>query len=232
MSIPKLKYSARVTEVETLARILLSNFLKDNSLQDDKFLRKYMLKLEQMQIELSQAIKQDRLKSNIKEMDRARDVAIRNLADMIDGYAASPIAEHKSAAIALQTIFNRYGREITTESALSKGALIKGLLLDLAEEEARENVVKLEGIGELIVELKSAQEAFSEGYAKYTAAQADEKQKPNASELKKPVLGLINEKFVPYLTALVEEEEYRKFAGFVEQGISTVNRAVGLRRRG
>lgn len=227
----KLNPNVRVTGLDSLAYMLLQDYAEEKGLSNDEFLKKQFEKLQNLMQGIRGAIKRDRAKSKIKEMDQVRDAAVRSLANIIDGCASFPMAKEKAAGLALQKIFDKYGREITTENYKNKGSFIESLLADFAKPEAQQNIQQLQGVAEALEALQKAQDDFRQGYTDFLADVVDKNAEPNAVDFRKPIVELVNRRLVHYLTALEEEPAYRHFAGMVALTIERVNRSVSSSRK-
>lgn len=225
----KLTFACRVSELDALSDTLLRLYAAEPAIANDVFLKKYFAQLQKLSDVITQAIKRNRVQSNLNEKDAKRDEAVRNFADLLDGYAVFPVAEKKSAAIALKAIFDKYGRKITVESFANESSFIESLLKDLNESEAKANISSLDGMEATVSAIRTAQDDFTAAYDAWIKAQSAEASAVNASDVKQPLILLINEKIVLYLTAVSEEDEYKHFAGLVEQEIDKVNSTVSAR---
>lgn len=87
----------------------------------------------------------------------------------------------------------------------------------------------LDGIKEILEQIRSAQDAFVKASDEYNAASTVKTE--SASSLKKPLLSAINDKLIPYITAMqmANSAVYGDFAAKAEGEIKRVNEIV-LRR--
>ena len=224
-----LSTKARVTEIDALSDTLLRLYKAESSIANDAFLKKYFVELQKLSDAITEAIKRDHAQSNMDEKDAVRDEAVRNLGDLLDGYAVFPVPEKKTAALALKAIFDKYGRKITGESYANESSFIESLLKDLDASDAKANIAKLDGMEATVKAVRTAQDDFTAAYDAWAKAQSADAAAVNATGVKKPLVSLINDKIVPYLTAMAGEDEYKNFAGLVEQEIDKVNGAVSGR---
>lgn len=225
----RVNLNARVSEIDALSDILLRRYENEHGLVNDAFLKTQFEKLQKLSDEITEAIKRTKTQSNMEEKDAARDEAVRNLGDMLIGYAASPVAEKKAAAIAVKAIFDKYGKQIATESYANESSFITSLLMDLGTKEAKADIAKLPDVDILIEAIRTTQEAFVVAYDEWATTQNEEATATSASSMKKPIVALINEKIVPYLSVMSDDPVYQKFASFVEQEIGKTNAAVSSR---
>ena len=204
----KAKTSLRVAELDTLSDVLVRLY-KDYSsdangtVAEDANLKAVMADVESLSASLTTAIKSDKVTSTLDEADIARDEAVRSLSDALNGYAALPIPAKKAAA--------------------------QSLLADFSAEEAKANIETLEGVGEIIKSLRSAQDSFNKANDEFTHASVTKGQ--SASSVKKPLLEVLNTRLVPYLSAVALSGGYKEFALKCGAEIDKANAAVTGRKK-
>ena len=100
---------------------------------------------------------------------------------------------------------------------------------DFSKADAQESVKVLDGVAEILGEIRAAQDAFVKASDEYTASSSAKAE--SASSLKKPLVSAINDRLVPYLTAMAMANGtvYGDFALKVEKEISRVNETVSRR---
>lgn len=224
----KLISFARITEVDAFSDRIIAFFEGEAALQNDAFLQKTFGSIKKLSDEITVSIKRTRTKSTLAQADARRCDKFRALAKIIEGYAANPLDELRVAGTALKKIFDKYGLKTLTESFFSKSSLIESLLLDLKKPKAEQAAAKLLGVAEAIAELRAAEDNFDDEMILYDKARVREKSEVSATEVKKNLVQLINEKLVPYLSAMTgaDEKPFADFARRVEIEINKVNRAV------
>lgn len=217
----------RVTEVDGLSDALVRLYKADEGVSSDAFLKSVMDEVEKLSVSITTAIKKDKVLSNLEEADGVRDEAVKNLSTLLDGYEVFPVAAKKEAAKKLKAVFDKYGKSITMANYVSESSLIESLLEDFSKEE--EAVSLLDGIKEILEQIRSAQDAFVKASDEYNAASTVKTE--SASSLKKPLLSAINDKLIPYITAMqmANSAVYADFATKAEGEIKRVNEIV-LRR--
>ena len=217
----------RVTEVDGLSDALVRLYKADEGVSSDAFLKSVMDEIEKLSVAITTAIKKDKVLSNLEEADGVRDEAVKNLSTLLDGYEVFPVAAKKEAALKLKSIFDKYGKSITTANYVSESSLIESLLEDFSNEE--ETVCALDGIKEILEQIRSAQDSFVKASDEYNAASSVKTE--SASSLKKPLLSLINDKLIPYITAMqmANSAVYADFATKAEGEIKRVNEIVSRR---
>lgn len=225
----KLNSRARVTEVDSFSDAVVRLYKANEGIAADAFLKGVMAEIERLSASITTAIKQDKVKSTLEDADTVRDEAVRNLGRALDGYAALPIAAKKAAAEKLAAIFAKYGRDIANASYSGESSLIESLLEDFGSPDAKTAADELDGVSELLVQIRSAEDAFKKASDEYTAATSVKID--SATSLKKPLVSAVNDKLLPYISAMVmaDSATYGAFAAKLEKEIIRVNDIV-LRR--
>lgn len=228
----KVTFDIRIAEADTLSDAIVrlykdASSSAESAVAKDANLSGVLSEVEALSAKLTTAIKSDKATSTLDEADIARDELIRNLADALSGYAAIPIKARKAAAKNLLAVFSKYGRQITSKNYAEESSLIESLLEDLGAENLTSDVASLEGIPELISELRSAQDAFNKASDAYTAAKTGKGE--SATSVKKTLLNILNIRLVPYLTAVEGLSDYKDFAAKVSSEIDKANSTVSAR---
>ena len=227
----KVKTAIRVAELDTLSDVLVRLYkdscAAENAVSKDANLSLIMADVERLSAEITTAIKSDRVSSTLDEADIARDEIIRNLGDALTGYAAIPVAAKKSAAQNLLAVFGKYGRQITQKNFAEESSLIESLLEDFGAESLKADVAALDGVGELVSELRTAQDSFNKANDDFTNASMNRGE--SATSVKKSLISVLNDKLVPYLSAVAPLADYKDFATKCEAEIAKANATVSKR---
>ena len=220
----KLRNAIRVTAADGLSDYLVRLY-KDFGIED-KFLAETFSEIERLSAEITTAIMQDRVKSSLAEKDKARDGEIRKLNALLKGYAVFPSAEKRECAKRLLAVFKKYGLKITAESYSSKSSLIESMLEDFSREQEKNDAVSLDGVAELILSLRNAEDDFYKANDEFVCGRALKNE--SAYSIKGRLVRTINEKLVPYLSAMsiADNASYGNFAQNVERQIKKLNSAV------
>lgn len=195
----------------------------------DKFLAKQFNNLSIIAVEFNNAIKKTRLKSNLAEKDIVRDNKISALNMMLKGYLSFPEQEIKDAARYIYDIFKKYSVAINEKNYIEQSGYIMAMLTDFNDIKAQEAISKLASIDVAIANIKAAQDDFQNAHFQYEKSLAANAKKITATELKKPLIALINEKIISYLNTMEEEEDYEILINTIEQIIQDVNSKIGTR---
>ena len=221
----KLKSTARVTELDTVSDVIVRLYKGDSAVSGDEYLKGVLDEIESLSEKITVAIKSDKTASNLDTADTKRDELIRTLGTLLNGYAVIPVAEKKAAAEKLLAVFGKY-KGITGESYANESPLIESMLGDFASDSLAPSIKALEGVSSLLTDLRAAQDEFNKANDDFTAANASKGE--SATSLKKPLLSAINDRLVPYLTAmnLANKATYGDFSAKVEAEIEKVNASV------
>lgn len=225
----KVSSKLRVTEIATIANNLIRQYQWDPNINSDAFLKKTVDEIDELSGRLTESIQRGTTKLGLDEADAVRDEAIRDLGTLIDGYTAIPFADQKEAAYAIKSIFDKYGKRIAIEPFAVESSLIESMLVDFSTPITIAAIQSLPGVAELIVKLRKAQDDFNAASDKQTANAAD---KPaSATELKKEMLGMLNDKLIPYLNTMMmaNPDVFGTFAKQAEVEIDRANATVTKR---
>ena len=229
----KINSNMRVAELDTLSDVLIRMYkdssAAENALSKDTNLSLIMAEVEKLSADITTAIKSDRVSSTLDEADIARDGIIRNLGDALTGYSAIPVAAKKDSAQNLLAVFSKYGKQITQKNFAEESSLIESMLEDFGAENLSSDIAALDGVGELISELRTAQASLNEANDEYTKASVNRGE--SATSVKKSLISALNDKFVPYLSAVAPLADYKDFATKCEAEIIKANATVSGRKK-
>ena len=222
----KIRKDVRVTQASAVSDMIIRLY-KDAIAQDplcvlakDQNLAVMISKLEVSSGELTTAIKREKSSHNLREVDLVRDNLIRRILVVLNGYAAVPFPEKQAAAEKLLAVTSKY-KGITTENYNNESALLDSMLEDLASEDLVPAIDLLDGISILISDLREAQANFKR--ESVSSAQNHANKSNSAVKIKLPLLEIINEEIVPYLTGLSKMDAYKAFIAQCEAEITKAN---------
>lgn len=217
-----LKYGVRVALVAECAATISRAFSYDTEAQKDSFLSSVVLEVERQGEAITEAIKRSRVTSTLEEMDSKRDMLLKNLYSIAEGLYAMPVPSVQTLVAPVKGVLGNYSRaQIANAPYTEESTLIKSLLQDL--DTVSENVKGLLGLGEVVEALRAAQFDFDAAVDAYEKALGEKK--ASASSLKKPLIRLINEKIVSYLSLqrLTGNKTLSSFASVVDAAIERAN---------
>ena len=225
----KVSTKVRITEADTvsdaLVRIYKEATAKDGAVGKDAALATIMGEVETLSAKITTAIKADKVSRSLEDADAKRDDIIRSLGTLLAGYGAIPVAAKKAAAEKLLATYDKYGKSIASETYARESSLIESMLEDFAAESLADAIKSLDGVADLISSLRTAQDEFNAANDSATAALTAKGE--SATALKKPLLSVINEKLVPYITAMgALNAEYAEFGAKADVEIAKANASV------
>ena len=198
--IEKLMTNSRVTEVNDVGTRMSGAFHTQGIA--DPYLTATVGSLDNANIKLSKAIRRSKAESNLEEKDEVRDGVTRSLYYLITGFTHHPAAPIRESALLLLHAFDNYGISLTSESYATESALISSMLLEFQKPQYAQHIANLSGCGELLQSLTVAQSDFEQARIAYETEKAQDGMVANATEIKKEVVELVNNKIMVYLQAM------------------------------
>lgn len=224
-----IRNNIRTAELNGLAESLLNEYDEVKNSLKDSFLEKYFQQARTLSEEFNLALKRSRLQSDLADKDSVRDEKIRTINSVLKGYVALPVPEMAEAAKRLSEIFGKYTVDIANCGYVEETGFIKSLLTDFDTQTAQADIKKLVGFDTAVADLKAAQLTFDQAYRAYEMAMGQEGTQPSATNIKKPLLSIFNDKILPYLGSMQAEEGYSFFVNGVEQIITDMNSNIASR---
>ncbi len=229
----KAKTSLRVTVADNLSDTLVRLYddavaeNPEGALAKDANLAAIVGEVRSISAQMTSAIKRERVSLGLEEADSARDQLLSRFFTLLAGYGAIPNEQKQNAAEKLMAVSEKY-KGIAAESYARESALIESMLEDFAAEKLLESIESLEGIGELLAMIRSAQDRFNR--ESDNATDVNTSKGDSAYALKKPLLAAINEKLVPYLAALQAVEGYKAFAAKCDFELGKANASASRKK--
>lgn len=224
----KIMQKVQNAELDGFAVSVLKAFESDKNAKKDAFVAKKMAELQTAHDALNTAILKDKEKSTLSELDSVRDEKFLVAKKMCEVYALFPIAKKKELNEPIKAIFDKYAKaNLMSVNYKSESSLIESMKKDL--EPFSENIALLDGMKEALDALFEAEENFSRANQDYVNALSAKSE--SASSLKKPLLSIINDNLVVYLSAMIvsENENCFDFAKFFEAEIERTNAVIEKR---
>jgi hypothetical protein len=230
--IEKIIFNSRITEVDAASMRMIGTY-KNSSLNSNTHLSAMFTDLETQSELLTSAINRWKAESALDAKDSVRDNQVRALFYLVQGFLYHPDPGVKKAAEAVEEVLDNYGLNITRESYSTESSLIVSLLNDFSKQKLQDAIALLPGCAEILTSLLAAQTDFETTRIDYEEKKAQESTEPNATTIKKRVVGIINERIVVYLRAMevVDEYNFGDFARTIAEIISENNEVVKKRRK-
>lgn len=230
--IQKLMTNSRTTEVSGASERIVGAY-KRTGLSSDAHLSGMMTGLEGDLARFTAAIKRMKAESELEAQDELRDEEIRALYYLVLGLLHHPDKAIKAAAQKVFAVLEHYGLSVADESFATESALVGSMLANLAKPGLQEPIAALSGCAGCIAKLQVAENNFDTARIAFEEEKAREGTLESATDIKKRVVTLINEKLVVYLLAMdqVYPETYGPFAGTVAEIIADNNEVVKKRRK-
>ncbi len=226
----KVNANVRVTELDTVSDVIVRLYKADAAVASDGYLKEVMGEIENLSEKITAAIKQDKSASMLDAADTERDEIIRSLGTLLNGYAVIPVPDKKAAAEKLLAVFNKY-KKITNVSYANESSLIESMIADFSASALTDAITVLEGVSVYLTDLRTAQNKFNKANDEFTSAKTNKG--ASATSLKKRLLGAINDKLVPYVTAmtLANGKIYNSFSSKADTEIEKLNGSLSKRKK-
>lgn len=230
--IQKIRTTSRNGDTSALLSLILKAFAqKDWS--STIYLNPIIQKISAANTKLIEALKRLKVYSQMAEKDHVRDMAIKSLFKLVEGYVYIPIAEMKEAALVVENVLEQYGLSIQNEDYAEESADIESLLNDLSKPNVVAATAKLQGLSEAITILQEAQKDFENLALQQAESESVKKDLASASKLKKESIEEINTNLVGYMNTMarVSPATYLTTAKIIAELIIKNNELVKRRRK-
>lgn len=226
----KLKSKSKVAQISTTANEMTALYGELN-LSGDLFLKSLFDEYTPLSVRMSAAIKRDQAESDLDERDGGRDSTIRDIFYVVKGASRTPIESIKMAGEKILVILDKYTLDMIRESYSIESAHIHSMLNDLSTEEMIALIGEIAGLEQLLNQLKQEQEEFESAQSALDDALSSAKETASATDIKKEIISLVNEKLVVYLRAmnLANPEMYGDFVRRTAEIIHRNNQQVKRR---
>ena len=229
----KLFSNARTTEVDDTSDRLLLAYNAQTGLASDAFLKTIFDDIRSLSDQITDAIKRDLVFSEMEDADENVAIALRSVFTVLKGYEAMPLVQLSTAAKVLTPVADKYTLSILRLNYAAQSSNVEALLMDLSAPALKASIDVLPGVAEAIANLRAAQTAFIEKRVDYEKAMALKTAGTPASELKKPLLDLINSRLIPYLDVnkMVDSATYGHLTDLAEQIVNDTNTGISRRSK-
>ncbi len=230
--IKRISTISRNGETSTLLDLILKAFSK-NDWSADTYVTPIIARTSANNTAMTEALKRLNAYSQLAEKDDVRDMAIRALFKLVEGYMYIPIAEIKEAALIVNNIREHYSLSILNEDYAEESADIKSLLNDLSKPDILLAIAKLQGVAQTITALDAAQKDFDNLALQQAEGESVKNDLASASKLKKESITEINDNLVGYMNTMakVKPATYATTAKTIAELIDTNNELVKRRRK-
>ncbi len=230
--IRKINSTSRNGDMSALLSLILK-VIAEKDWSADLYLTPIIQIMSLNNIALTEALKRLKIYSRMAEQDLVRDMAIRTLFKLVEGYVHIPIAEMKEAAKLVNTILEQYGLSIQHEDYAEESADIESLLNDLSKADIVIAIAKLQGVPETIDSLNKAQKDFENLALQQAEGESAKKDLASATTLKKEIIVEINTNLVGYMNTMakVKPDIYAATANTIAELISKNNELVKRRKK-
>jgi len=215
-------------ELDAFVSTSVRTFEADKKAQKNVFVSSQIGELKTQHTGMNTAILKDKGYSMLSDLDSARDDKFSRAKKISDAYDLFPIEAKRALNAPIKALFEKYAKSgLTAASYKAESALIESFKGDL--KPYAENVAALEGLKEALDELFEAEDAFLKASDEYT--QALNGKTASASSYKKPMLSIINDNLVVYLSAMIvaNDADCADFAKAFATEIDRTNAAVAKR---
>lgn len=229
--IKRIAINSRNGDISALLTLILGAFEK-NDWSSDTYLTPVIETVKEFNTSLIEALNRLRVYSQMAEKDHVRDMAIRSLFKLVEGYTYIPVAEVNEAALVIENVLVQYGMDIQNEDYAEESADVESLLNDLNKTDVAAAIAKLQGVTEIISALSTAQKDFETVALQQAEGERVKKDLASASSLKKEAVKEINSNLVGYLNTMakVNPDTYKATAQTIAELIDNNNETVKRRR--
>ncbi|MUP40024.1 DUF6261 family protein [Labilibaculum euxinus] len=230
--IKKVSPNSRNGETSALLSLILKTFAK-NDWSSDTYLSPIIKDVSATNTSLTEALKRLQAYSQMAEKDNVRDMAIRALFKLVEGYVHIPIAEMQEAALVVENVLNQYGLSIQNEDYAEESADVESLLNDLSKPDVVAAITKLQGVPETVANLDATQKDFENVALQQAEGESVKKDLASASKLKKKGIAAINNNLVGYMNTMakVNPATYEATAKTMAELIDKNNELVKRRKK-
>jgi len=231
MKIPKILTNSRISEINGLLQQMIGEY-KKGDYTADAYLSPAFEQLIAQNNQLGIAIMRDSAESELAELDEISDNEVTLTHGLIKGYTCHPDQSKADAAAILFKMVDKYGLEVKNKSYREEYPLLASMISECKTETNAACIAQLDGCAERFNRLEAAVNNFTTRQNTYLLVKDDEKDMTSATEIKKQLIGFINEELATYLNVMqkVKADVYGGLAQFVANRISESNSAVRNRR--
>nr|WP_319399179.1 DUF6261 family protein [uncultured Carboxylicivirga sp.] len=227
----KIHSNTRTTDTDNVCSGIIDLYQKNPKLSEHPHMVTIIKNLNNVSINLNEAIKRSKSKSILEEKDNDRDTKYRNFYHLISGNTHHPDTAISEPALQIQVILDKYGLEITSESYASESSMFNSFINDMKSDEMQQALQAISGGVASFEAFEQSQNNFNTTFIEHKEDKANEGTYENASTLKREAIKIINYQLIGYLQTLqeIDEENFGDFARKVDQIITDSNSKVKRR---
>ena len=230
--IKRVSASSRNGDASALLTLILGAFEK-NDWSSDTYLTPVIEKISGLNTSLIEALNRLKVYSQMSERDHVRDMIVRSLFQLVEGYTYIPLADVREAALLVENVLQQYGLDMQHEDYAEESANIESLLNDLGKSDIAAAISKMQGVGEIVTLLTTAQKDFEAVALQQAEGERVKKDLVSASNLKKEAIKEINDNLLDYMETMakVKPDTYKSTAQIIAELIDNNNELVKRRRK-
>ena len=219
----RLSSNLTMSEVNAVARALVES-AKSSGIVDEN-LDLACNKINDIAEVQTVAIKKDKTYSGLEAVDAKRDTLIRDINTILKAMAVIGIPETEAAASKLLVTFNKYGIDMANQKYDIESTLIDSLQKDFSSDEAVEAIKLVPGFKAKTEALWQTESEFKAKTAEYVKLEALKDK--SAYALKKDLLLLVNDVFVPYVASMSYlKESFKPLYQEIDKRLERANSSV------
>ena len=211
-------FNVKIAQMLTLCEELIETFESFENLKEDENTNLFFTELSEAYTKgLEASSKDTETPRKLAEAKKARIAAWARVRRVLDGYAANALTLLSTTAQEFMTGFEEANNEV------DKVAAFKSFL-----EGKEEKMELLSGLNETFALVLTAYEEEEALRAEIAEQSALMKDKPNATEMKKEMISIINVKILPYLRIMADlkREEFSLFFRVITKSVARANASV------
>ncbi len=223
-------YRSNIEEINTTSLSIL-NLTSSYDFSSDSYISSVIQQLADNTMRMTDALKEEIIKSTLAPLDAQRDKAARVIFLEIKAKLIWPEEEIAQAAQVVMDVLDNYGMEVLNLSYSSESANIHALLQDFKKPDVAAAIQILPNFDTLITHLKADQAAFEEAYQQYISKKAEQENLLPAGKVGEIIKNQINKDLISYLDVMrkVRSETFEECAQKIDMIIKENNSKVKAR---
>ena len=222
--IPKINARSRAGDISAISTSILKDFTK-RDFSADPFMKSQNKKLTGNNKLMTEALNEKAAQSILGPIDEKRDDMLRVIFHEVNAKELWPDASISKAATVVAVELDKYGFETIDMAYATESASINAMLQDLKKPDVEEAIASLPGLGDLIKQLKAAQQEFETTYLQFVGQKIEKGKLLSASKLRTVMRTQINNEIAVYLNAMALSmpDQYKDSAEVIKMVIDNNN---------